>query len=132
MKDRYMDLSETVARLMREYKEHKSLLVAFDFDNTVYDYHSTGDTFPKMENLLRTCKKVGFKLILFTSNEGQRLNKVVKYCSDQGYSPDYINESPVMKTTKPYYNILLDDRSGLYETYNTLVMVIQQIERSIT
>jgi hypothetical protein len=29
-----------------------------------------------------------------------------------------------MKTTKPYYNILLDDRAGLNDAYQTLVLTL--------
>jgi phosphoglycolate phosphatase-like HAD superfamily hydrolase len=124
MQDRYLELNESVKRLVSDYKKHNSLFVAFDFDNTVFDYFGTGETYPKLEALLRFLKVKEFKLILFTGNEGEKLQEIVKYCKEHGYEPDFVNESPVMKTTKPYYNILLDDRAGLNDAYQTLVLTL--------
>lgn len=124
IQDRYLDLNEGVKRLVSDYKKHGNLFVAFDFDNTVFDYFTQGDTYPKIEGLLCFLKKIGFKLILFTGNEGAKLDDIVEYCNERGYRPDYVNESPVMKTTKPYYNILLDDRAGLNDAYQTLVLTL--------
>src|SRR5689334_972274 len=109
MQDRYLNTHECVNRLVNDYKKHGNLFVAFDFDNTVFDHFGTGETYPRIESLLVYLKQNGFKLILFTANEGDKLKPIVDYCRQHGYEPDYINESPVMKTTKPYYNILLDD-----------------------
>jgi hypothetical protein len=122
--DRYMNLHECVNRLVNDYKKHGNLYIAFDFDCTVFDYHNVGDTFPKMEKLLCFLKENKFKLLLFTGNEGSRLEEIIKYCKDRGYEPDYVNENPIMKTTKPYYNILLDDRAGLREAYETIVIML--------
>ena len=41
----------------------------------------------------------------------------------------YTNESPVFpKSEKPYYNILLDDRAGLEESYEILKYVVDEIK----
>ena len=112
--DPYLDCVNCVDRLMKEWDEHGSLFVAFDFDNTVFDYHRKGFSFPAVEFLLKECKKAGLKLILFTAKETkEELDRCVDYCKERGYEPDFINMSPVMNTKKPYYNILLDDRAGL-------------------
>jgi hypothetical protein len=128
MEDRYLNDEETYNRLMLEYKKYSSLFVAFDFDNTVFDYHKTGDTFPKLEELLIKCKRFNMKLILFTANEDEKLLEIIKYCKERGYEPDYVNESPMFPTRKPYYNILLDDRAGLKSSYDALSKLLLQIE----
>lgn len=128
MQDRYLDTTQSIDRLVKDYRKYGNLFVAFDFDNTVFDYHKVGDTFPKIEGLLKNLKKRRISLILFTSNEGEKLQEIVKYCKEHGYEPDFINESPVMKTRKPYYNILLDDRAGLNEAYQILVLTIKIID----
>ena len=70
------------------------------------------------------------KLILFTAKEkDEDLTPIVEECRKQGYEPDYVNESPVMNTRKPYYNILLDDRAGLGQAVMILNEVIEKIER---
>lgn len=128
MEDRYLNDEETYNRLLIEYKKYNSLYVAFDFDNTVYDYHKTGDTFPKLEELLIKCRRFNMNLILFTANEGEKLPEIINYCKERGYEPDYINENPMFPTRKPYYNILLDDRAGLKSSYDTLSKLLFQIE----
>ena len=35
----YMDYRRCVDRLKKDYEVHKNLIVAFDFDNTIFDYH---------------------------------------------------------------------------------------------
>lgn len=122
--DRYLAISECVNRLVLDYKKHGNLFIAFDFDNTVFDYHKVGDTFPKLENLLRFLKLNNFNLILFTGNEDDKLIEIIDYCKSNGYEPTYVNENPIMKTRKPYYNILLDDRAGLNDAYQTIVLTL--------
>lgn len=113
---------------MKEWDEHGSLFVAFDFDNTVFDYHHKGFSFPAVEFLLRECKAAGLKLILFTAKETkEELDRCVDYCKERGYEPDFINESPIMNTKKPYYNILLDDRAGLDSVATVLSLVLTRI-----
>jgi hypothetical protein len=124
MQDRYLDINECVERLVRDYRRHGNLFIAFDFDNTIFDYFKTGDTYPKIERILKFLKLKGFKLILFTANQDEKLMNAVEYCKERGYEPDFVNESPVMKTIKPYYNILLDDRAGLNDAYKTLVLTL--------
>jgi hypothetical protein len=129
MQDRFLTTSESIARLVKDFEKHGGLYVAFDFDNTVFDYHDKGDTFYKVEELLIEAKSVGCKLILFTANKGKKLIEAKAYCCNRGYSPDFINENPLMDTIKPYYNILLDDRSGLAEAYNILKTTLNTVKR---
>lgn len=118
-------------RLTREYLAHDhSLLVAFDFDNTVFDYHHEGGDYSCVINLLREAKSLGMKLILFTTeNDDGKLAAKVDWCSARGIAPDYVNASPVFSDSrKPYYNILLDDRAGLVAAYDQLSAVIEVIK----
>ena len=109
MNDRYLSTAESIKRLVAEYEKYPYLYVAFDFDNTVFDYHRVGDTFLLVESLLvRIRNHPKFRLVLFTGNEGDKLVEIVKYCESHGFKPDYVNESPVMQTRKPYYNIFLE------------------------
>ena len=130
IRDRYLSQNECVKRLYQDYKKHNNLFIAFDFDNTVYDFHNIGDTFPELESILKRVKLLGFTLILFTGNENEKLKEIVEYCKINGYNPDYINCNPIMDTRKPYYNILLDDRAGLYSAYQTLLLTLELIENA--
>ena len=114
-------------RLKQDYAVHKSLFVAYDYDNTVFDYHNQGINYDKIIDVLRTCKSLGFTLLLFTGNEGEKLEIIKKDLRARKVPFDLINENPLMKTRKPYYNILLDDRAGLKEAYNTLKKLTDEI-----
>lgn len=122
-----------VRRLYSDYVKHNSLIVAFDFDNTIWDYHRCGGDMQCVVDLLVECSDLGFTMILFTANEGEaKLTYCKAFCESQGIRVDYINESPIMATRKPYYNILLDDRAGLEETYYTLSAVVNTIKMQMS
>ena len=115
-------------RLQNDYLEHGSIFVAYDYDNTVFDYHHQGVDYTKIINLLSVCKSLGFTLILFTGNEGEELENVKNDLKKRNIPFDLVNENPLMKTRKPYYNILLDDRAGLEEAYNHLKKLTDAIQ----
>lgn len=128
IQDPYFNVNRSIERLKKDYDAHKSLIVAFDFDDTIFDFHSKGYTYPQMVKMLLECQELGFTLILFTGNEGEQLTGCAKYCKKLGLKDFYINESPILKTNrKPYYNILLDDRAGLGEAFHILKTVIKEI-----
>lgn len=109
---------------------HKDLIVAFDFDNTVFDYHKLGRSFPYVRALLKRCKKLNLTLVLFTvEDDEEKLQLKKDYCNSYGFYPDYVNESPVYpEAKKPYYNILLDDRAGLGDAAAALNSALNFIE----
>lgn len=118
-------------RLKQEYDKYGKLIVAFDFDNTIYDYHNNGGDYSEVIELLKECFKLHFDLILYTVEEKQTdvFEKVV-WLRDKGIintiNDLYINKSPIFPNSKkPYYNILLDDRAGLEESYNILKQVVE-------
>jgi len=127
--DFYLDKKNTYQRLISEYEKYETLVVAFDFDNTVYDYHNVGLEFTDLILLLRDLKKIGCYLIVFTANEEETFVK--KYCKKMNIPFNAINENPPFhksKSRKIYYNILLDDRAGLKEAYDHLKMLLHYID----
>lgn len=79
-------------RLRKDYQQHKSIFVAFDYDNTVFDYHNQGISYIKIIELLQVCKSLGFTLILFTGNEGDQLEIIKKDLINRNIPFDLINE----------------------------------------
>ena len=43
--DEYLIPNSSFLRLYKEYKQYGSLVIAYDFDNTVYDFHQKGNTY---------------------------------------------------------------------------------------
>ena len=56
-------------RLKNEYDKYGKLIVAFDFDNTIYDFHKNGGDYSEVIDLLKECIKLEFDLILLTVDE---------------------------------------------------------------
>lgn len=128
--DPYFNKTKSIERLFNDYLVHGNLIVAFDWDDTIFDYHNKGFKYPAMIAILKQCQDLGFKLILFTGSEGYRLALINIKCHELGLNIKYINESPIMKENrKPYYNILLDDRAGLGEAYYILTETIKLIKK---
>lgn len=125
--------SGCVDRLKREYDTHGKLVVGFDFDNTVFDVHNNGGNYSEVISLLQECKKLGFILCLYTAELREDwLKWKADYCKHFGIEPDYINESPLLPgTSKPFFNILLDDRAGLESAYLTLKEVVNYVNKAV-
>jgi hypothetical protein len=133
--DPYMNGRVCVDRLMDEYHAHKKLIIAVDFDDTVYDIHSKGFQFPEIWDLLKECKSKGFYIVVFTASAPERYEFITQHFKDNGIVIDSINKNPIELTYgnhgKIYYNILLDDRAGLGQAFSILNIVLQRIRKEI-
>jgi hypothetical protein len=133
--DFYLNRQNAYERLLEEYKKHKKLIVAFDFDDTVYDFHKKGRNYWDVIQLLKECKNLGFVLTLFTDLYLDKQEKALEYCKEYGIEPDYINETPPSLPFgyggKPYYNILLDDRAGFDSSYENLKLLVTTIKNDL-
>jgi len=126
---------DQVSILKKVYEEHRRIIVAFDFDNTVFDYHNVGLDCSPIVDILHECQSLGFPLICFTSNVGDRLvfikhylKEVLRFKKSIVINGDVIAlhvSSKVSNYTKPYANIYLDDKAGLKESYNNLKEIIK-------
>ena len=127
--DPYLSIGNVYRRILEEFEKHKSLVIAYDFDNTVYDYHKKGHTYDQMINLLRELDELGCYLIVFTANPD--LEMVTEYCNKNNIPFHVINEnSPFYNSNsnKIYYNALLDDRAGLKQTFELLTRFVHSIK----
>lgn len=118
-------------RLKNEYNKYGKLIVAFDFDNTIYDFHKNEGDYSEVIDLLKECIKLEFDLILFTVDEDpDKVSEKVRWLVSNDLwsyksSHFFVNTGPLFSgSRKPYYNILLDDRAGLEESYNILKQVV--------
>lgn len=128
MTDRYLDDKECIDRLLHEWERYGQIIVAYDYDNTVFDYGAKGDKFDNVIALLRKVKKMGCHLVVFTSCNDDRFDDIRKYLNDNDIPFDSINETPdyiPFQGRKVYYNILLDDRAGISSAYKILSEVCE-------
>lgn len=124
--DFYLNEENAYNRLKEEYEKYHTLIVAFDFDNTVYDYNNKGIKFQNVIDLLKVCKEIGCYLSVFTSDGDDRIPEIKEFLDKNDIPYDAINENHHSITfigRKIYYNILLDDRAGLASAYRILSRV---------
>lgn len=139
IKDIYFDTDAAVERLLKEWNEHDTLVVATDFDSTIHDTEHTGSKHEQMIELLQACHKMGCKIIIFTCRNREDYDYIDEYCHKVGIIYDAINENlPETNFSlegKVFYNIFFDDRAGLGQAYMIMVRTIekrmQQIERGV-
>jgi trehalose-6-phosphatase len=123
--DFYLNSENASNRLLEEYKEHNSLVVAFDFDDTVYDFHKKGRLYNDVIQLLKDLKSTNCYLICWTGQ--QDLEFVSNYLNQNNIPFDAINENPPFHKSisrKIYANAYLDDRAGLKQVYDDLKELI--------
>lgn len=119
-------------RLIEEYEKFGTLWVAYDFDNTVYDYHKKGHDYEEVTALIRELKEVGCKLIVFTAEKD--LGHVLAYLHQHDIPYDLVNENPPFfrspdESRKIFWNILLDDRAGLLSAFRQCKALLAHIAR---
>ena len=110
-------------KLIKQYQEHGNIIIAYDFDDTVHDY-CTHEPINEIIDLLQQLNKnANVKLICYTSRIDNEIEYVKNFLSNNQIPYTTINE-PVfvegMTSGKIYYNILIDDKSGIIETYRIL------------
>ena len=130
-KDPYLDKLSCITRLVKEWEIHKSLVIAYEFDNTVA--HPSNDeqfAYPVLIDALREAEALGLHLLVFTGRQEDQINNVVTYLNTNRIPFHYVNKSPEyikFESQKPFYNLLLDSRAGLAEGLSHLQGVIAHI-----
>lgn len=121
-----------LACLIKQYKDHGSLLISFDFDDTVSMF-SVDEGYKRLHLInrallaLRFAAKQGHKLICYTANPN--VEHIKTYCKFNNIQIDYLNRSPVENGGgKIYYNIFLDDKCGLKSATDTLLAALSKIQ----
>lgn len=128
--DPYINNNNVIERLFKEWIDHGKIIIAFDYDNTVYDYDKNGSIYTKVINLLQDCHKLGSHIFCFTACDENEFPTITEYLKENDIPCDGINidyDFIPFRGRKPYYNILLDDRAGLESSYNNLRSVCDMI-----
>lgn len=121
--DAYLHSDTVIQRLVTEWQKYGKLVIAYDFDNTVFDYHGHGHSYDQVIELLRECNEFGAHLVVFTARREDEYDFVKEYLDSNNIPYDSINEDVInfnQYGRKLYYNILLDDRAGLLSAYESL------------
>jgi hypothetical protein len=131
--DKYLRPDSAYERLWAEYNKYGSLIVAVDFDDTIYDFHKEGNSYEMLMQLVRDLKEINCYIVIWTGN--QNMDFIKDYLSEHNIPYDSINdEAPVSKKLlgnniprKVYANVYLDDRAGLEQVYNDLTKLVNEL-----
>lgn len=103
--------------LKEQYKRHGKIIVAFDFDDTISPFR--GQSCEMTRQLIRDLRPYAH-LICFTARNPEELEMVKCSLTKNDIPFDYINkefDGSEIIGKKIYFNQLLDDKAGLYESY---------------
>ncbi len=134
MTDPYLDHAHCVARLIREWEKHGALIVALDFDDSIYPFHDNGATYPLVTQLARECSDLGWPIVVWTASSPDRYPMMREYLAERGIKVAAVNENPpdlklpFGKWGKIYFNVCLDDRAGLASAYAALREVVDHVK----
>ena len=128
--DPFMNRERVKDRLRNEFKKYGKLIIAYDFDYTVHNFHDEGYSYEFVSNLLRRWRPYA-NFIVFTASPESRFQYIKDYLNNREIPFDAINEEVIQRgyTRKIYYNVFLDDRAGLGETAEILFELIEEIEK---
>lgn len=128
--DPYLEPGSSLIRLIDEYQKYKSITIAYDFDDTVYDFHKKGRTYNIIIKLLQDLKSINCYLVCWTGNQDHEFVK--DYLNNNRVPFDSINENPPFyksESRKVYANAYLDDRAGLVQVATELRILIDLIKK---
>jgi hydroxymethylpyrimidine pyrophosphatase-like HAD family hydrolase len=126
MKKNLPDLFEKISKV---YAEHGDIIIAVDFDDTIYDWKCAGfDCDYVVDLIIRCIKQLNAKVILFTCRYSEALDFAIKHCKEIGIPLYGINENPDFPYTssKPFYNVLLDDKACLSHVCEVLEKLLDK------
>lgn len=120
-------------KLKAVHEQYGKIIVAFDFDDTLFPYGMYGDeaTISDVQHLARRCFMTGQTVMLFTCREGHLLDSALFYCEQNGMFFEHVNENPLATFTsrKPFFNILIDDKAGIKEASKILEEYLDWVEQ---
>lgn len=128
-----MKLPSLTDKIISVYDKHGSIIIAVDFDDTIYNYSGQNFNVEYVIDLLkRSVDILNAKLILFTCREGDLLDQALQYCRSVNLSFDAINtslETYTYPSRKPFYNVLLDDKASLPECCEAIETLMYYLKR---
>ena len=131
--DRYLKPNSAYERLWAEYQKYGSLIVAVDFDDTLYDFHGIGESYEQVRQLVRDLYAANCQIIIWTGNQNTEF--VESFLAENNIPYHGINTDSVDGITytngnpprKLYANVYIDDRAGLEHVYNDLKQLLVTI-----
>lgn len=131
MTDYYANFDNFYQRLEDWYLKHGVLIIAFDFDDTVFNSYGKPDaTYDNVIAVLRRWRNHG-KFVCFTARASIDYDFIKQHLVMKDIPFDYINNhanGDDIIGRKIYYNVMFEDKSGLEFPYRALSKLMDKIE----
>lgn len=132
--DPYTSHRRLKSRLEGELEKYGKIIIAVDFDDTVFDTHENGWEYYGVLDTVKAWQQAGLAdVICWTASTPDRYPLIRSHFLMEDITLDAINENmPYIETRGPkiYANIYLDDRScGLQEAITILNEILNDIKR---
>lgn len=133
--DTYFSSKKCVDRLFESYLKFGKLIIAVDFDSTLYDFYNEGSKHNMVLDVIKQSYDDGHYIVVFTSSRVDRHDFIKNFIYEKrNVIVHSINKNPIdlpygNDGSKIFYNILLDDRAGLLQSYNILKRTLTKIKR---
>lgn len=118
-------MSKYVQRLVDEWRKHGKLIIAVDFDDTLEPFNVA--SMEECDELMQYLVSIQDKLhiIIWTASDPARYLYIKSYCKGRGLNVVGVNVPAIEglkygTPSKPYFNLLIDDRAGKEEAINNL------------
>jgi hypothetical protein len=117
-----------VERLIKEWLTHGKIVLACDFDDTIFPWGFKSEedlkAMAKVVDVVQLAQNIGIYLAIWSACAPDRFDEVRDFCNKMNMKVDSINENPIPlpygNHRKMYYNHLLDDRAGLEQAVDML------------
>lgn len=128
--DPYLDFDRFYQRIRDEYVKYGRIIIAFDFDDTVFDTHENGWMY---EGVIQTLNRWTGRayFICWSASGKERYPMMQEYFDRFGIPCDAINQNAPwisIKHRKIYANVYLDDRAGYAYGLAALNKLMNEIE----
>jgi hypothetical protein len=128
--DEFLKPDALYDQLLHKYKKYGRLVIACDFDRTLYDSKESGESYEMVRQLIRDLYQHNCYIIIFTGNKNIAFMRNFLFKNNIPYNS--INEdAPFVKIDnigrKPYFNAIIDDRAGLICVYEALTKFLKTI-----
>lgn len=121
-------------RLLIEWRTHGKIILAVDFDSTIYPYHTLDNKkdIDRTIDLVKKAYEIGAYIVIFTASIEDRFKFIEDYCKSINIPISSINKNPIElpygNNGKIYYNLNICDRSGINESLNILEEVMNEMK----
>ena len=123
-------------KVKKSYEEYGTIILGVDFDNTIFPLEESEEITDRCNEVLQTIIdlrkkfKKNIAICLYSIGDEASIKYKCEIMKLRKIAPDYVNSSPLdskFNCRKPYFDILLDDKSGLNETLEVTKQLLVEL-----